>query len=63
MGEVTEENNSVFLQFKYKMEYTQENWSGKSVRDTYEGDGEAQFDFIKEDGNWVQTNLGCRELY
>ena len=63
VGEVTEENNSVFLQFKYKMEYTQENWSGKSVRDTYEGDGEAQFDFIKEDGNWVQTNLGCRELY
>ena len=63
VGEVSRENNSVFLQFKYKMEYIQENWSGKSVRDTYEGDGEAQFDFVKEDGNWVQTNLGCRELY
>lgn len=63
VGEVSEENNSVFLQFKYRMEYIQESWSGGTVRDTYEGDGDVQFYFIKEDGNWLQTNLGCRELY
>lgn len=63
-GEASGEGGSVSIGFDYEMQYVEEDgWSGELERDTYKGSDNWQFYFVNENGKWVQTNLGCGELY
>lgn len=63
-GEASGEGGSVSIGFEYEMQYLEEDWwSGELERDTYKGSDKWQFYFVNENGKWVQTNLGCDELY
>lgn len=64
LGKVSREGGSVSIGFDYEMQYLEEDgWSGELERDTYKGSDNWQFYFVNENGKWVQTNLGCDELY
>ena len=64
LGEISPESSAVSLEFEYEMQYLEEDWwSGDMERDTESGSGSWQFYFVKEDGKWVQQNLGCEKLY
>ena len=51
------------ISFDYIVEYKYESWSGGWKNSQFDGTEEWTFGFRKEDGNWVQTNLGCQTLY
>lgn len=63
-GQAYVDSLGVEISFDYKIDYTYEDWwSGNTENDVYEGSEESIFSFVKENGNWVQTNLGCNTLY
>lgn len=56
--------SEVEVRFEYDMDYQYEAWWGEEWdTGTYTGGDEWYFQFVKEDGNWVQANLGCGPLY
>lgn len=62
-GESDSSDSIVFISFSYQMEYKYENWSGGWTENQYDGTEDWHFGFRKENGEWVQTNLGCERLY
>lgn len=64
MGEASREGDSVSFGYEYEMQYLEEDgWDDSPERNTAQESGECRFYFVKEDGKWVQTNLGCEQLY
>lgn len=54
----------VHISFAYDLAYTYEDWwSGDMQKDVYSGNEDLTFEFVKENGRWVQSNLGCISLY
>lgn len=51
------------LSFAYAMTYSYDDYWDERQMDTFEGEDEATFYFIQENGNWVLRNLGCVSLY
>lgn len=63
-GYISRENGSVLLEFEYKMDYMEEDWwSGELEENDLQDESESEIHFIRENGSWVQTNLGCNRLY
>lgn len=54
---------TVGLTFSYVREYKYKSWLDGWTDEKDDGSGEWEFYFTKEDGEWVQTNLGCENLY
>lgn len=56
--------SSVHISFAYDLAYTYEDWwSGDMQKNVYSGNEELTFEFVKENGRWVQSSLGCKSLY
>ena len=55
-------SSSVYLQFSYQAAYTARDWSGNVVNEEIQNTYSSTFDFVQENGNWVQTSLGCSSL-
>lgn len=54
---------AVEISFNYDMDYMYEDWWGEGwEQDTYSDGATIYMSFAKENGNWVQTNLGCDTL-
>lgn len=62
-GESDSSDSIVFISFSYQVEYKYENWSGGWTESQYDGIDSWYFGFRKENGEWVQTSLGCETLY
>lgn len=63
-GSAYSNGTSVSLSAEYHIEYSYEDWWDGSINtDSMDSSEQFTFDFIEEDGNWVQTNLGCYTLY
>ncbi len=63
-GTASPSDGTVCLTFDYTLSYTYTDWwSGESKMEAYNGSEELTFLFTKEDGEWVQGNLGCEPLY
>lgn len=54
---------TVGLTFSYIREYKYKGWFGEWSDEQDDGSSELEFYFAKENGEWVQTNLGCENLY
>lgn len=62
-GRVNGSESVVNIEFEYQVDYTYEDfWEEERINDTYKGSGNCEIRFTKEDGNWVQANLGCDTL-
>jgi len=62
-GRVNGSESVVNIEFEYQVDYTYEDfWEEERINDTYKGSGNSEIRFIKEDGKWVQDNLGCDPL-
>ena len=56
--------SEVEMSFDYDLDYRYEDWWDEEWEvGNYKGEDQWVFQFVKEDGNWVQTNLGCEPLY
>ena len=63
-GSAYTNGTSVSISAEYHMEYSYEDWwDGSLQTDSMESNEQFTFDFVEEDGKWVQTNLGCYTLY
>lgn len=54
---------TVGITFSYVRDYKYQGWFGDWEDEKEDGDGQWDFYFTKENGTWVQTNLGCSKLY
>lgn len=62
-GNINGYETMVDVSFEYQVEYTYEDsWDGSLKNDVSEDNENLKFNFVKENGNWVQTNLGCSVL-
>lgn len=62
-GNINDSQATVDISFEYQVEYTYEDWWDGSLKNDISEDNESlKFSFVKENGNWVQTNLGCSVL-
>lgn len=62
-GKSDPSDSTVYISLDYIVEYKYESWSGDWKDSQSDGSEEWTFGFRKENGNWVQTNLGCQTLY
>lgn len=63
-GSAYTNGTSVSISAEYHMEYSYEDWwDGSLQTDSMDSNEQFTFDFVEEDGKWVQTNLGCYTLY
>lgn len=63
-GSAYTNGTSVSISAEYHMEYSYEDWwDGSLQTDSMDSTEQFTFDFVEEDGKWVQTNLGCYTLY
>ena len=54
----------VDLSFAYTGNYIRvDSWNNTTSTETIEDTGSLHFEFVREDGAWVQTQLGCSSLY
>ena len=53
----------VTLSFEYQASYTQKSWSDELTNENIQNSDSLDFVFVQENGNWVQTSLGCDALY
>lgn len=62
-GNINGYETMVDVDFEYQVEYTYEDsWDGSLKNDVSEDNENLKFNFVKENGNWVQINLGCSVL-
>lgn len=53
------DNASVYLSYDYKLYYTYTNsWTGEILQDTAEGNNTAEINFLKMNGQWLQSDFG-----
>lgn len=53
----------VTLQVPYRLDYEYESyWDDGMEKDSYADECSMEFYFVQENGNWVQTTLGCVDL-
>ncbi len=63
-GSMYDTETTVTIDFTYEVEYYYENWWTSAMeQDIYVGSEQWYFNFVKENGKWVLTNLGCETLY
>ena len=53
----------VTLSFEYQASYTRKSWSDELTNENTQNSDSLDFVFVQENGNWVQTSLGCDALY
>ena len=53
---------SAYVQFSYHAVYNGRDWNGNVTTQEYQDTYSLTFDFTQENGNWVQTSLGCSSL-
>ena len=55
-------STSAYLQFNYQAVYNAKDWNGNPITDEIQNSYSTTFEFKQENGNWVQTSLGCSSL-